>query len=156
MAFADMFLKIPGVTGESSDADHKGEIQLVGWSWGMRVPHNAAGAATGRRSVDEMNIVKRVDKASTTLMGYLDTNKLVSQALLTVRKAGSNPLEYVKVTMERVRVTSVHVESVESELVERVALAFSKVTIDYVPQQDATGAAGGGASTFVTDVGAGG
>jgi type VI secretion system secreted protein Hcp len=155
MAIADMFLKIPGVTGESADADHKGEIALVGWSWGMRIPHNAAGVATGRRSIDEMNIVKKVDKASTTLMGYLATNKIISQALLTVRKAGTNPLEFVKVTMERVRVTSIQVESVESELVERVALAFSKVSIDYVPQQDATGAAGGGASTFADDVGAG-
>ena len=156
MAIADMFLKIPGVTGESSDADHKGEIQVVSWSWGMRNSLGGTRADTFRRSVDELIVVRRVDKASTALMSYLAAAKLISQALLTVRKAGSNPLEYVKVTIERVRVTSVHVESIESELVERVGLAFAKVTIDYIPQQDATGAAGGGASTFATDVGSGG
>ena len=36
MAIADMFLKLAGVTGEAKDADHKGEIEVVSWSWGLQ------------------------------------------------------------------------------------------------------------------------
>jgi type VI secretion system secreted protein Hcp len=32
-AAADMFLKIEGIDGESSDKDHKGEIDIISWSW---------------------------------------------------------------------------------------------------------------------------
>ena len=33
----DMFLKMknPDVTGEATDVDHKGEIDVVSWSWGF-------------------------------------------------------------------------------------------------------------------------
>ena len=33
-AQADYFLKIPGVDGESTDAGHKNEIEILSWSWG--------------------------------------------------------------------------------------------------------------------------
>ncbi|GHT96060.1 hypothetical protein AGMMS49545_20160 [Betaproteobacteria bacterium] len=29
----DIFLKISGIEGESQDATHKGEIEVLGWNW---------------------------------------------------------------------------------------------------------------------------
>ena len=34
MAAFDYFLKLDGIPGESVDAKHKGEIDVLSWSWG--------------------------------------------------------------------------------------------------------------------------
>lgn len=146
-----MFLKLQGVTGEAGDAAHKGEIEVVSWSWGMHTSTSAAtGQASGRTTIGEIQVVKRVDQATPTLMTFLRNNKVVPTGVLTVRKAGKEPLEYLTVELTNVRVTSVKTESESSELVERVSLGFSKVRVSYIPQ-DATGARGGGANVFEAD-----
>jgi type VI secretion system secreted protein Hcp len=146
-----MFLKVQGVTGEASDIEHKGEIEVVSWSWGMQAPTSAmAGEATGAARISELNIVKRVDQSSPTLMSFLRARKLIGQAQLVVRKAGKVPLEYFKIELENVRVTSLKTESESTELVERVSFGFSKVRVSYTPQ-GATGGSGGGTNVFETD-----
>jgi len=141
-----MFLKMQGVTGEAADTEHKGEIEVVSWSWGM----HAAGEAAGVARISELNIVKRVDLASATLMNFLRTRKVVSQAQLIVRKAGKAPLVFLKIELENVRVTALKTETENTELVERVSLGFSKVRVSYTPQ-GSTGAAGGGTNVFEAD-----
>ena len=34
----DYFLKLDGIPGESVDAKHKGEIDVLSWSWGESQP----------------------------------------------------------------------------------------------------------------------
>ena len=67
----DMFLKIEGVEGESTDKSHKGEIDILSWSWGMDSPGDAFGLPTGRTNVELLRLTKRVDSASTALMSAL-------------------------------------------------------------------------------------
>ena len=150
-----MFLKMQGVTGEASDTDHKGEIEVVSWSWGMQAPTSlATGQAAGKATISEVRIVKRVDQSSPTLMNFLRGNKVIAQAQLTVRKAGEKPLEYFKIELENVRITSLTTESEDAELVERLSLGFVKVRVSYTPQSP-TGARGGGANVFEADAHAG-
>lgn len=152
-----MFLKLQGVTGEATDSEHKGEIDVVSWSWGLQAasPSASVTADGGRRTagkstMSELQIVKRVDQSSPTLMGFLRNNKPIASARLAVRKAGKTPLEYFTIELENVRVTSLQTESATAELVERLSLGFSKVKVSYTPQ-DATGARGGGANVFEAD-----
>jgi type VI secretion system secreted protein Hcp len=155
VAIADMFLKLQGVTGEAGDADHKGEIDVVSWSWGMQASTSAApGQASGKATMGELQVVKRVDHSSPTLMKFLRNHKLVQQAQLTVRKAGTTPLEYLKIELEKVRVTSLHIASESTELVERLSLGFQKARVTHVPQSG-TGARGGGENVFEADAGEG-
>ena len=35
MALFDAFLKLDGIKGESADAKHKGEIDIMSFSWGL-------------------------------------------------------------------------------------------------------------------------
>jgi type VI secretion system secreted protein Hcp len=144
-----MFLKIQGVTGEAGDKQHKGEIEVVSWSWGMQASTSAApGQASGKATMRELQVVKRVDQSSPTLMKYLRNHKLVQDATLTVRKAGKEPpLEYLTIGLERVRVTSLTIESDNTELMERVSLGFQKVRVTHMPQ-GASGAQGGGANVW--------
>jgi type VI secretion system secreted protein Hcp len=146
-----MFLKLAGVTGEAQDSDHQGEIQVVGWSWGLSAPAAVGGGATGKTSLSELTVRKKVDQATPTLMQYLRTHKLVPTATLTVRKAGTTPLVYFKIDLTNVRVTSLTTESAEAELVERLQLGFTTVTVTYTPQQGGTGAKGGGDVVFTAD-----
>jgi type VI secretion system secreted protein Hcp len=47
----EMFLKIDGIQGESTDASHKDEINILSYTWGESLPAaTARGSGTGWRS----------------------------------------------------------------------------------------------------------
>jgi type VI secretion system secreted protein Hcp len=149
----DMFLAVKGarsghIKGESTDVAHSGEIEVLSWSWGMQLkPSLGGGTTTGKASMHDLKIVKRVDSASTALMSALRSNEQIKEAVLTLRKSGTTQLEYLKITIEQGRVTSLNVEAGDrdgsAQLFEHVTFAFNKITIDYVPQGK-DGQAGGG------------
>jgi len=139
-----MFLMVKGakhglIKGESQDDQHKGEIEVVSWSWGMVAKASiGGGTATGKATINDLRIVKRVDSASTALMGALRTNEPIQKAVLTLRKAGKSQLEYLKITIEQGRVVSLIIDTVETastpDVVERVSFSFNKIEVEYVPQ----------------------
>jgi len=140
----DMFLMVKGakggvIKGETSDDAHKGEIEVLSWSWGMHSrPSLGGGGATGKAAVHELKVVKKIDSASTALMGALRSNELIVKAVLTLRKAGKTPLEYLKITIEQGRVTSLTIEAADksggADLFELVSFSFNKISVEYVPQ----------------------
>jgi len=139
-----MFLSVKGartgqIKGESQDDAHRGEIDVLGWSWGMQAkPSLGGGTAAGKASMHDLKILKRVDCSSTALMSALKTNEPIQKAVLTLRKAGSAPLEYLKLTIEQGRVTSLDVEAGDrggnADMLERITFSFNKITVEYVPQ----------------------
>ncbi|HEY6359598.1 MAG TPA: type VI secretion system tube protein Hcp, partial [Vicinamibacterales bacterium] len=86
----------------------------------------------------ELRVVKRIDSASTALMSALRSNEPIQKAVLTLRKAGSKPLEYLKLTIEQGRVTALDVEGGDgsggAEVLESVSFSFNKINVEYVPQ----------------------
>jgi type VI secretion system secreted protein Hcp len=150
-----MFLKVQGVTGDASDSEHKGEIDILTWSWSMEAQRQPlTGQAKGRATIDELHVVKRVDQSSPTLMSYLRQNKVIPQVSLTVRKAGDTPLEYFRIELTNAKINSLRAESSGDELMEHVDIGFSKVKVVYTPQGK-TGGIGGGKVEFETDAHAG-
>jgi len=140
----DMFLSVNGaksgaIAGEAQDSSHKNEIEVLGWSWGMQGHRDLGGGgqATGRATIRELRILKRVDKASTALMSALRTNESI-KAKLTLRKTGKTQLEFFMIEIEDGRVNSIEIEAGDasgaSTLVERVSLTFNKIAVTYVPQ----------------------
>src|SRR4051794_22364914 len=106
----DMFLKIDDVKGESRDSKHAGEIDILAWSWGMSqsgTTHTGGGGGAGKVSVNDLSLTKYVDKSSPGLMLACCNGKHYKEALLTVRKAGEKPLEYVKITLKEVIVSAI-------------------------------------------------
>jgi type VI secretion system secreted protein Hcp len=140
----DMFLSVKGAThgvinGESQDDQHKGEIEVLGWSWGIQgKPSLGGGAASGKATVRELKIIKKLDKASTALMGAVRTNEVIKEAVLTVRKTGKAALEYLKIKVEQGRIMSLEIEAGDpqggSALVERITISFNKIEVEYTPQ----------------------
>ena len=156
MAIGDMFLKVETarmgvIKGEAGDAKHTGEIDILSWSWAMSSRSAMAAAGpSGRATLDELRVVKKIDSASTALMAGLRSNELVKKATLVVRKAGSDPLEYLKITLQDARITNVALDTENTEVVERVSFAFQRITVDYVPQGQE--GAGRGGMSFEADV----
>ena len=64
---ADYFLKVDGIAGESTDAKHKDEIDVLAFSWGVSQTGGASsggGGGTGKAVFDDLLVVARTSKAS--------------------------------------------------------------------------------------------
>jgi type VI secretion system secreted protein Hcp len=87
----EMFLKLSGIEGESYDAKHKGEIDVLAWSWGMSnsgTTHTGGGGGAGKVNFQDLSFTKWVDLATTPLMLATAKGKHITKATLVVRKAG--------------------------------------------------------------------
>ena len=145
---SDMFLRLTDMDGESLDHEHGKEIDVLAWSWGMSqsgTTHLGPGAGSGKVSVQDVSVTKYVDSASHSLVQFCTNGKHFGEGFLTVRKAGGEkPLEYVKIKMEDVIVTSISTggSGGEDRLTENITLNFAKVTFTYTPQKtDGSGGA---------------
>ena len=135
----DMFIKIDSLAGESKDSTHKGEIDVLAWSWGASnsgSAHVGGGAGAGKVNVQDLSFTKYLDKSTPDLLLSTCNGKHWDQAVLVVRKAGETPLEYLKITMSEVLVTSMSQggSGGEDRLTENVTLNFASVKVDYVEQ----------------------
>ncbi|MFC5473560.1 Hcp family type VI secretion system effector [Paraherbaspirillum soli] len=150
----DMFLKLTGIDGEATDASHANEIEVLHWEWQMSQPsnmHAGSGGGSGKATVSDLYFEHFADRASPNLMKYCLTGKHIDQAVLVTRKAGGTPLDYMKITMQDVIVTSVHPISDGGERIrEQVGLSFSRVSQQYLIQNAAGG--NGGAVTASFDI----
>jgi type VI secretion system secreted protein Hcp len=139
-----MFLRVKGaahglISGEAQDDKHKNEIEVLSWSWGIQGrPSLGGGGASGKATVRELRIVKNVDKASTALMGAVRTNEVIKEAVLTLRKSGKGALEFLKITVEQGRITSIDITAGDpsggADLKETVTISFNKIAVEYTPQ----------------------
>lgn len=142
----DMFIKIGDIEGESADAKHKKEIDILAWSWGMNqsgTTHMGTGGGSGKVSVHDLSITKYVDASTHALMKACCDGTHYPETKLTLRKAGKDALEYFKMTLKEVIVTSVTTGAHGSDdrLQENVTLNFAEFKVEYTPQ-DEKGAGG--------------
>jgi type VI secretion system secreted protein Hcp len=143
----DILLKIEGVEGESVIKGHEGEIDILSWSWGMSqagTMHHGMGGGSGKVDIQDISITKYMDKSSPNLIRACCNGEHFAQAELVVRKAGKEPLNYFRVTMSPLLVTSVSTggSGAEDRLTENVSLNFAKMSVYYTPQKaDGTGEA---------------
>jgi type VI secretion system secreted protein Hcp len=137
----DMSIKIGDLMGESKIKDHKDEIDVLSWSWGMSQSgtfHTGSGGGAGKVNVQDISFTKWVDRASPNLIRACSNGKHFPEATLTVRKAGEKPVPYLKIKMGKVMVTSVSTggSGGEDSLTENVTLNFAKYEMAYTPQKD--------------------
>jgi type VI secretion system secreted protein Hcp len=85
----------------------------------------------------DFNFVKKLDKASPVLMIACATGQHFKSAILTVRKAGGQQQEYLKITMEDVMVSSYQVGGSSGSPVpmDQVSINFSKLEMSYKEQK---------------------
>ena len=138
-AASDMFLKLGDIKGESTDATHKDQIDVLAWSWGMSnsgTTHEGGGAGAGKSTVQDFSFTKFVDLSTTDIMLNTLTGEHIPEATFVVRKAGAEPLEFLKITFKEVIITSVSTggSGGEDRLTENVSLNFAEVKVEYTKQ----------------------
>lgn len=149
----DMFLKLNGIDGESADDKHAKEIDVLAWSWGMSQSgntHLGTGSGAGKVSVQDLSVTHYVDAASTALATACCKGTHIPDGLLTVRKAGDTPLEYIKLTIKDIIVTSLSTggSGGEDRLTENFTLNFAEYKLEYTAQTKTGGAGKTGTATY--------
>ena len=133
----EMFLKLAGIEGESSDAKHKGEIDVLAWSWGLSetVSASGGGGGAGRTKIESLSIEKLVDLASPLLLSFSAQGKHISDGILATRKPSKVADDFLLFKMTDVIVTSVHMTASKEtdQPAENIILNFGKLEFDYRP-----------------------
>ena len=133
----DIFAKIGDIKGESIDAKHKDEIEVLSFSWGVtNTAATTSGGGLGKATFHDLSIVHHIDKASPLLMKACATGTHLKDATITHRKAGKGQQEYLIVKMNDIIITSVtHGGTGDQPASEYVSLAFAKVDLQYKAQK---------------------
>jgi type VI secretion system secreted protein Hcp len=149
----NFFLKLetPDIKGESVASDHKDELQVLSWSHSFNQPTSPTRSSAGGGTVEQANhsdftITKYLDAATDDLLKMCWSGKQIGKGTFSAYRAdGDNKaIKYLEVIMEKIVVSNVSFGGGAGDLpTETVALAYGKVTYNYIPQKDADGTAGG-------------
>jgi type VI secretion system secreted protein Hcp len=134
----DIFAKIGDIKGESSDAKHKDEVEVLSWSWGVAQSGSVTGpgGGGGKASFADFSFMHRIDAASPLLMKACATGQHIKEATVTHRKAGKGQQEFLIIKMNDILITSVQPSAASSDgLMEAVSLQMAKVNLEYKPQK---------------------
>lgn len=141
----DVFLKIKGVPGESADSKHKGEIDVLSYSWGISQTGTMSyggGGGAGRANFADFSFMMRMNKATPKLMQAVANGTHIGDAILTCRKAGDKQQEYMTYKFYDILISSYQTSASSEEPVESCSFNFSKMEMEY-KEQDAKGGLGG-------------
>ncbi|HEX2732531.1 MAG TPA: type VI secretion system tube protein Hcp [Polyangiaceae bacterium] len=137
LASQNAFLKIDEIKGEVTVKGHESDVAILAWSWGVTGGKiSATGSATGKVNLQALSVTKLVDKSSAPLLSAVLTGKHLKTLQLTIQKAGEMPVDYLKITLEDVLVSSISLggSAGDDRATESVTFTFRKVTFAYVPQ----------------------
>jgi type VI secretion system secreted protein Hcp len=137
----DYFLKIDGIDGESKDSKHRGEIDLMSWSWGASQTGSSSaggGSAAGKVSMQDFHFIMKVNKSTPKLILNCANGSHIKKATLTCRKAGTDQQEFLVYKFYDFLVASYQTggstggDEIPSE---QVSLNYSKMEIEYKEQK---------------------
>ena len=162
MAQFDQFIKIDSIPGESTDAKHMDEIEVLSYHFGMT--HGEAGASStggartgGRISHKPFTFTKLVDKASAKVLEKACDGSHIPKAVFTAHRATGDKQKYLQIDMDHVVVSSFTnkvASSEERELgsvkgagemlhIEEVSLNYGAIKFTYTHTDHETGKAKG-------------
>lgn len=131
----EIFAKIGDIKGESTDARHPDEIDVVSFSWGVAHAGSTgpgAGGGAGKPTFQDLLIVHTIDSATPALLLTCATGRHLPEATISHRKAGKNQQDYLTVKLSDVTITAVTQDGTEAEpYTETVSLRFTKVDLLY-------------------------
>jgi type VI secretion system secreted protein Hcp len=143
----DAFLKIGDIKGESKDKVYSDWIEVLSWSWGMSQQGSfgsGGGGGAGKVNMQDLSLSKYMDMSSADIQVHCATGRHYPEATLVLRKAGDKPLDYLKIKLSDVLISSYQLGGSgggDDRPVESLSLNFAKYEYKYTGQEQ-TGAAG--------------
>jgi type VI secretion system secreted protein Hcp len=136
----DYFLKLKGIEGESQDEKHKGDIDILSWSWGETQSGNVAaggGAGAGKVAMSSFNFIMKVNKASPKLLRACALGEHIGEATLVCRKAGKGQQEFLTIKLTDCLVSSFQTGGASGSDFETdsISMNFAKINYEYKAQK---------------------
>jgi type VI secretion system secreted protein Hcp len=137
----DIFLKVAGIKGESSDDQHREEIDVASFSWGLsrqRATSTGGGAGASKADFQDLHVVTNVSQASPQLFLASAAGRHIETAILTCRKvSGGTQQDFLKYTLTDVLVASYHTDgqAEDSAPVDEVSFTYAQIKVEYRPQR---------------------
>lgn len=137
---SNIFAKIGTIKGESKDAKHPGEIDVLSWAWGVTQSGSMAyggGGGAGKASFQDLTFTHHIDKATPLLLKACATGEHIPEATMTVHKAGKAQQDYLIIKLSDVLIASVAMSVAVDDptTAESVSLQAAKVDLEYKAQK---------------------
>lgn len=146
----DVYLRIDGIKGESTDATHPGWIECTSAQLGVTQPKSATASTGGGHTAERCEhrsiaITKLADLASPVLMQTCSAGKTIPSAKLEFLRADGQGerVKYYEIELENVLIGGIHQTVHEGNLLQdSLSLKFSKVKWKYTQQKIGGGIGG--------------
>lgn len=142
----DITLKLTKIEGESKKKGYENQIDVYDFKFGVSQSASSAeghGGGSAKSDCKDLVVTKLIDKSTPILFLHSALGTPIPEAVLTVRKAGGQALDYLIVTLKDVIVTNVATggKSEDERVREEISLNYAKISINY-KAQNADGTAG--------------
>lgn len=130
------FIKIDGIEGASANVKHKGEIDVLSFSWGIsNSAVSGGGGGAGKAQVSDFSFMKEVARDSPDLFVSVCQGDHHKEAVLMVEGLSSDAKGkqgFYKVTFHDILISSVQLGGQDNSMpLESVSLNFAKVEIEF-------------------------
>ena len=139
MAKVDYFLKLDGIEGGSIDDKHKGELEILSFSWGATNSgtfSEGPGGGAGKAAFQDFHITSHIDKSYPKLKLAVSSGQHIAKATFTARRAGTQQQEYLKIEFSELLVSSIQLGG-GGEIVPtmQISLNFAKFEVEHKEQK---------------------
>ena len=135
----ELFLKLDGIDGEATDDRHRNEIELLSYNWSesQQLIQSGGGGGAGKVQMQDLYCSLHSCTASPRLLLAVATGTRIKRAILSVRRGGKTPLEFMQWTLGDVAVSAYHTAAEHGSGLpptDQVSLHFNSITLEYHPQ----------------------
>ncbi|ELV5025780.1 type VI secretion system tube protein Hcp [Salmonella enterica] len=147
----NLFMKIDGIDGQSSDSLHKGWIEIEGFTFGAH-NNNRMGDSyypqltTSSSQATPVTVSKAMDNSSTEICKrVLEGTEVKKIELVSCVMQQGKVTDHAKIELEKCSITSCNfaVDAGDGHIYESVVISYGKVTIAVTPLKDKDGKACG-------------
>lgn len=141
----NIYATVPGVSGMSTDANHKGQIPVQSYSFGksrnvnMKVGY-ISNREGGGQQFSYFELVKVVDKSSPQLYQLFVSGKNLDKVVVQVCRTGAGAQVYHEFTLYNVMIAGRELANVADSTstgVEYLTLAFTRLDEKFIPYDSA-------------------
>ena len=148
-AASEIFMKVDGIPGDSTDDKHKNEIVLANYAYSFfqtGATSTGGGGGVGRLTVTPFTVTKFIDSSSPRLALACASGQHFRQVDIVVREVSRDQVEFIKFKLEDVTITSFNASfnkeySANTAPIEQVQLTFAVIEMSFIPVK-ADGSAG--------------
>jgi type VI secretion system secreted protein Hcp len=141
LASTDIFLKVDGIPGESNATGHTNEIVAISYKIGAQqtglTNFVGGGGGAGKSQFTPLTVYKIVDLTSPALFVACALGKPIPSVTLSVAKNVDVPVDYFKIILTNVVISSVSDSGEASEAnnapIEAVSFSYQKIQWVFTP-----------------------